>query len=154
MGAVFLRTTGVRLSLQEAEQSAKNRVILFTFWDFYGIIYLVANLQFGRMARMLLGFVVVGLVGIVSVVFGLLLWKKEKISLLHGYHCENVSAEDKTAFCTVSGIGVFIIGIGLLVTAILLAVTESVWSFLAFAIGFMAGLALLIWAGIRYNSKD
>ena len=43
------------------------------------------------------------------------------------------------------------IGIGLLVTAVLLAATGRAASFLAFAAGFAAGLGLLIYAGKKYN---
>ena len=94
---------------------------------------------------------IVGLIGIVLVIIGYLLWKKEKISLLHDYHYDKVSVENKKAFCTISGIGVIIIGIGLLITGIVVGITDAVWSFIAFAIGFVIGLAMLIYAGIKYN---
>lgn len=95
--------------------------------------------------------IIVGFIGIVFVVFGYLLWKKEKISLLHDYHCDKVSEENKKIFCTISGIGVTLIGIGLLITAMIIGITDSAWSFIAFAVGFCAGLGMLIYAGIRYN---
>ena len=43
------------------------------------------------------------------------------------------------------------IGISLLGTGIVIGVTDSVWSFIVFAIGFVIGLAMLIYAGLRYN---
>ncbi len=43
------------------------------------------------------------------------------------------------------------IGISLLVTGIVIGVTDSVWSFIVFAIGFVLGLVMLIYAGLRYN---
>ena len=95
--------------------------------------------------------IIVGLIGIVFVMIGYLLWKKERISLLHGYHYDKVSEENKKPFCTISGIGVVIIGIGLLITGIVIGITDSAWSFILFAIGFSIGLALLVYAGIRYN---
>lgn len=85
------------------------------------------------------------------IVLGYLVWKKEKISLFHDYHYEKVSEEDKKAFCTISGIGVVLIGIGILITAIIIGITDSAWSFIAFAMGFVVGLIMLIYAGIRYN---
>lgn len=97
------------------------------------------------------GSILLGLIGIVFVAAGFLLWKKEKISLLHDYHYDRVSAEDKKAFCTASGIGVISIGAGILLTAVFLSITDSVWSFTAFAVGFAAGLAFLIHAGRKYN---
>ena len=59
---------------------------------------------------------------------------------------------DKPAFCALSGMGVLAIGIGLLVTAVLLAVTDHPASFLAFAAGFAVGLGLLLYAGKKYNT--
>lgn len=46
---------------------------------------------------------------------------------------------------------VVMIGIGLLITAIIIGITNSPLSFIAFAIGFIFGLALLIYAGVKYN---
>ena len=100
---------------------------------------------------MFIGVAVVAAVGIVCAVLGLLLWKKEKIGLLHEYHYDKVADADKPAFCTLSGIGMLVIGTGLLATAVLLAVTDHPASFLAFAAGFAAGLGLLIYAGKKYN---
>ena len=100
---------------------------------------------------MLFACILVGAIGAVCAVLGLLLWKKEKIGLLHDYHYDNVAEADKPAFCALSGMGVLAIGIGLLVTAVLLAVTDHPASFLAFAAGFAAGLGLLLYAGKKYN---
>lgn len=101
---------------------------------------------------MLIGVFIEGIVGIICAVLGYLIWKKEKITLLHDYHYYNVKEEDKKAFCTLSGMGVFSIGIGLLITAVLLGITESPWSFVVFGAAFVLGVILLIYAGIRYNS--
>ena len=100
---------------------------------------------------MILGVIVTGAVGIVCVVLGLLLWKKEMINILHDYHRENIREEDKKAFCTLSGIGLLTVGIGLIVTAVLLWCTEKASSFIVFAVCFVAGLGLMITAGVRYN---
>lgn len=97
------------------------------------------------------GTIITGIVGIMFVVIGCLIWKKEMISLLHDYHYEKVSEDDKKSFCALSGIGVMLIGIGLLVTAVIFGVTESLWSFSAFAAGFISGIIMLIYAGRRYN---
>ena len=99
----------------------------------------------------MMGVIVVALVGLLCVILGLLLWKKEMISLLHDYHYDKVSPENKRAFCKLSGIGLLIVGCGLLLTALLLMLTDSAWSFLAFVIGFSLGLGLIIRAGNRYN---
>ena len=93
----------------------------------------------------------IGVLALVFIYFGCLMWKKEKITLLHSYHYDKVSPSDKKVFSKISGLGVSIIGIGLLVTAIIIGVTDSALSFIAFALGFIMGLALLIYAGVKYN---
>lgn len=102
---------------------------------------------------MLIGAMIVALVGALCVVLGWLIWKKEKITLLHDYHYQYVSEKDKKAFCTAIGVGILMIGAGLLATAVLLVITDSVWSFILMTIGFAAGLVLLIHAGNQYNKK-
>ena len=99
----------------------------------------------------MIGSIILGLASISLIVLGYLIWKKEKISLLHDYHYDKVSEEDKKAFCTLSGIGVLVIGIGMFISAVLTAVTYSMWSYIAFGVGFVAGLTMLIYAGLRYN---
>ncbi len=100
---------------------------------------------------MIIGAAVCAFVGAVCLILGWLLWKKERITVLHDYHYDKVTKENKKAFCTLSGIGLTVVGIGLIVTAVLLVLTGSVLSFLAFAAGFTAGIALLITAGVKYN---
>ena len=100
---------------------------------------------------MMAGSILVGLVGFVLIILGYMVWKKEKISLFHDYHYDKVSEEDKKAFCTISGIGVVLIGIGLFITSIIIGITDSMWSFIPFVIGFVAGLIMLIYSGIKYN---
>ena len=90
-------------------------------------------------------------VGILLIVLGSLLWKKEKISILHDYHVNKVSPENKKAFCKMSGVGLIAIGIGLLITAVILGITDSAYSFICFAVFFAVGLCLLIAAGMKYN---
>lgn len=93
----------------------------------------------------------IGLFALVFIYLGYLMWKKEKITLLHSYHYDKVSPSDKKVFCKISGWGVIFIGSGLLVTAIIIGITDSALGFIAFALGFVAGLALLIYAGAKYN---
>ena len=94
---------------------------------------------------------IIGLVAVTLMVMGYLIWKKEKISLLHDYHYDKVSEEDKKAFCALSGGGVLVMGIGMFITAVIVGITDASWSFIAFAIGFFVGLGMLIYAGSRYN---
>ena len=52
-----------------------------------------------------IGIVIIGGVGIIIAVMGWLIWKKEKLSLMHDYHVNKVSAENRSAFCRLSGGG-------------------------------------------------
>lgn len=97
--------------------------------------------------------ILLALIGITLLIFGYLIGIKEKISLLHDYHYENVSEKDRKAFCVLSGAGVMLCGGGIVITALLIAVTSSPKGFIAFAFGFAAGVALLIYAGCKYNRK-
>ena len=99
----------------------------------------------------MVGSIIVAVIGIVFVTLGYLMWKNEKITLLHSYHYDKVSPSDKKVFCKISGLGVIFIGIGLLMTAIIIGITDSALSFIAFALGFVVGLVLLIYAGVKYN---
>ena len=99
----------------------------------------------------MVGAIIVAVIGIVFITLGYLMWKKQKITLLHSYHYERVSPSDKRDFCKISGWGVISIGIGLLVTAVIIGIMDSVLSFIAFVLGFVAGLVLLIYAGAKYN---
>ena len=101
---------------------------------------------------MIVGVIILSLVSILVMVIGWLLWKKEKITLLHEYHYSKVSREDKKAFCTLSGIGLVIVGIGIGASAVLLAITNSALSFLAFAVGLAFGLSFFLHAGKKYNA--
>ena len=99
----------------------------------------------------MVGAIIVAVIGIVFITLGYLMWKKEKITLLHKYHYEKVSPSDKKIFCKISGWGVISIGIGLLVTSVIIGITDSALSFIPFALGFVSGLVLLIYAGVKFN---
>ena len=92
-----------------------------------------------------------GLVSLLFLVIGWLIWKKERIDLLHDYHRNHVSEEDKKRFCALCGMGVGVIGIGMLLTAVLFAVTGKLWSLFAFVGGFLVGTVMLIRAIGKYN---
>lgn len=99
----------------------------------------------------MVGAVIFCVAGAIFVCTGFLIWKKEMISLLHGYHYDKVYVEDKHAFCRLSGIGVIVIGAGICISGVIVAVCESEYCFIPMAIGFLAGLATLVVAGFKYN---
>lgn len=95
--------------------------------------------------------VIYGLVGLLLLALGWMIWKKGRMDLLHDYHRNHVSEEDKKRFCALCGMGVGVIGIGMLLTAALFAVTGKLWSLFAFAGGFLVGIVMLIRAIVKYN---
>lgn len=97
--------------------------------------------------------IIMGVIGVGFVILGVILWKLEKISLLHDYHYLNVSSDDKSAFCRLSGLGIISVGAGILLSGIIIAITDSVLSFIAFILGFSLGVFLLAYAGKKYNTK-
>ena len=103
---------------------------------------------------MIFAAIILGIIGLIFISVGLLIWKKEKLSLLHDYHYGKVSEKNKKPFCTLSGIGVIFIGTGITVTAVIIGITDSALSFIAFAVGFAVGISLLIYAGRKYNSAQ
>ena len=100
---------------------------------------------------MIIGIVILSLCGIVCTVLGYLLWKRKMIAMLHYYHRDKVKEKDKDRFCTISGCGLTVMGIGLLLNGMLIAITDSALSFIAFGIGFFVGISMLFYATLKYN---
>jgi uncharacterized membrane protein len=101
----------------------------------------------------IIGVFITGTTGIPIAVLGLLLWTKEKINLLHDYHVDKVKPKNRKVFCKQSGIGLIVIGVGLIITAVILGITDSAYSFICFAACFAVGLIMLIAAGRKYNRQ-
>lgn len=100
---------------------------------------------------MIAGIIIFTSVGILLMVLGLLIWKKEMVSILHSYHYDKVSVEDKTAFCKLSGIGAFLLGLSILIGGIIVSAFEISLGVIIIFAGIIAGLAMMISAGVRYN---
>lgn len=45
----------------------------------------------------------IGVLALIFIYLGWLIWKKEKITLLHSYHYDKVSPSNKKLFCKISG---------------------------------------------------
>ena len=111
------------------------------------------NATYKEGKHMILGSLILGLVGVLCTVIGWLIWKKQKMALLHDYHYKYVSEGDKKPFCGAVGKGIVAIGAGLLVTALLLPLTQSVWCFLGIVCGFVVGFSMLFYADRKYNQR-
>ena len=87
--------------------------------------------------------------GIVCIVLGLLLWKKQKIQLVHDYHHKNVQPQDIKAYTKLWGNALIILGICVCPTGII-DYTFCTW------IGwvlFGAGLAFCFIIGNKVQKK-
>ena len=102
---------------------------------------------------MIVELIVMCAVGLLCVVLGLLIWKKQMISLVHDYHHRHVRPEDVPAYTRLVGIGLLLIGAGILLTEIIDLVTGTLWGWLAFGAGFVAGIALMQRAQTKYNGS-
>lgn len=92
-----------------------------------------------------------GSVGVLFFVLGWQIWKKEKIGLLQEYHRDKVSETDWKRFCTLCGIGMCTMGVGMLLSAVWYGMFQNPWSLAAFSVGFVTGLGLMIRAIWKYN---
>lgn len=82
---------------------------------------------------------------------GFLLWKKERIDIIHDYHIKKIKESDKKAYTTVMGKAMIVIAIGLAVSGIIGIFTDSIKSGIPLGAGFVFGLCIMIYAQIKYN---
>ena len=101
---------------------------------------------------MFIGIVTEMTVSAICIVMGLLIWKKQKISLLHDYHYRNVKKEDIPAYARQIGIGLIITGAGIFFTGLLDFAGSSFW-WVAMMTGFILGLAIIYKAQKKYNGS-
>lgn len=103
-------------------------------------------------------FVIIGilfvLLGFVFFMLGWQIWKKQKMNLIISFHCDKVSEENKQAYCTLTGIGVLLMGIGFFLSAICAIVTQTVFALIPMTAGLILGIVLLTVAVKKYNQKS
>ena len=101
---------------------------------------------------MILGVIIELAVGALCIVLGALLWKKQRVSILHDYHYQHVKKEDIPAYTKQMGIGLIVIGAGISLTGLLDLVHTSVW-WIPLLAGFVLGIAVLYRAQKKYNGS-
>ena len=92
-------------------------------------------------------------VGALIAVFGLLIWKKQKLSLLHDYHYKNVKPEDAAAYAKQMGIGQILIGAGLCLTGVLRLFTDSWFAWTGLVLGLVCGVWVIHKAQMKFNGS-
>jgi flagellar biosynthesis protein FlhB len=100
---------------------------------------------------MLFELIFLTLIGVIFVIVGWLIWKKQKINLIHSYHYDKVAEADKKHYTAIMGKGTIIIGLGIFVTGIIDFITQTGLGWIAFGVGFVTGLGFMIYAGLKYN---
>ena len=82
---------------------------------------------------------------------GWAVWKKGKITLIHSYHYTKVREEDKKAYTGQMGKALTVMGAGILLAGIALFVSGGKHGWGVCLLLFLAGLAQIVRAQIRYN---
>ncbi len=100
---------------------------------------------------MVLGLIITLGVGVLCLIFGLLIWKKQKISLIHSYHYTHVSEENKKAYTAMMGKGITILGIGILLYGIFTFALQIPFGWLFLLFGFIIGFGTTIRAQVKFN---
>lgn len=101
---------------------------------------------------MIVGLIIDLLVGLMCITFGLLIWKKRKVSLLHDYHYKNVKEEDMPAYCRLMGIGLIVMGLGICFTGVYFVIFKNIGGLLILLLGFIAGIIIMNKAQ-KYNGS-
>lgn len=101
---------------------------------------------------MIAGFVVELAVGLLCVIFGLLIWLKQKVSLLHDYHYSYVKSDDIPMYTRLVGIGLIVTGIGVCISGVFILVFFPYW-WIPLLVGIPTGLTILCIAQKKYNGS-
>lgn len=101
---------------------------------------------------MIFGVIIDWAVGALCIVLGLLLWEKQKITLLHDYHYKHVKKEDIPAYSRQMGMGLIAIGAGIFMTGLLSLADSSLW-WVPLVAGFVLGIIILYRAQKKYNGS-
>ena len=92
------------------------------------------------------------IVGIVCIVIGISN-RKGNLSMLHSYHKNNVSEEDRIPFGKLVGLGMIIVGAALAVYGGLSLVSAAAIGNAVLVIGLVVGLGLAFYAMKKYNKR-
>ena len=101
---------------------------------------------------MIVGLIVEFSVAALCIVLGLVLWLKQKISLLHDYHYQHVKKEDIPAYTRQMGIGIILIGAGIGLDGLLTFLDSPYW-WIPLAAGIVLGAVVMYRAQKKYNGS-
>ena len=103
---------------------------------------------------MIIALIIYALIGVLFIVLGLLIWKKQKVSLIHDYHYRHVKKADIPSYSRLMGIGMLVMGTGFCVYGILsLLVKNGIWCTVTVTVFLIAGLLVFNRAQKKYNGS-
>lgn len=91
------------------------------------------------------------LMGLLFLMLGLLIWKKEMITLVHSYHYTKVKLEDRKPYTEEMGKSLIVMSIGMFLTGIVDYITGTAYGWICFGLFFVGGFALILKAQKNYN---
>lgn len=94
---------------------------------------------------------IMGLCSILFYVLGYLLWRKEKINIMHSYHYTKVKDVDKKAYTSIMGKALIMMGIGMSISGIIGLIIDSAKCGIPFAISFIIGIGMMVYGQMKYN---
>ena len=92
-------------------------------------------------------------IGVLCIAVGVLLWKKQKIRLIHNYHCKNVKTENVKAYTTLWGVGMVILGVCICLVGIVDLILHTEFGWILFGVGFAACFLIGNRAQKKYNGS-
>lgn len=87
--------------------------------------------------------------GLILIVCGYLIWRKQKVSLIRSYHYKKVKEQDKKIYCTEIGTALIIFGLSFIIMWFINYFTNVSYGILVLAVGFVTGMILFIHAEIK-----
>lgn len=99
----------------------------------------------------LIEFIIMSGIGAILVILGLVIWKMERISLIHDYHYTKVAEKDKKPYTEKMGKACIIMGLGMILTGLIGVITKSHLGWVFFIIFFLWGIILMLQAQKKYN---
>lgn len=107
--------------------------------------------EFGGFMEYIIFFFVMEGCSVLFFYLGFLIWKKERINLIHDYHYTKVKEKDKKAYTSIMGKAMIVIGIGMAISGVIGIFIDSLKSAIPFGITFLIGICMMIFAQIKYN---
>ena len=92
-------------------------------------------------------------IGVLFIAVGVLLWKKQKIRLIHDYHCKNVKPQNVKAYTALWGKGMVILGVCICIVGIVDLIMQNEFGWILFGVGFAVCFIMGNIAQRRYNGS-